>query len=143
MSWSSTSPLPSHDDLRAIVRTTFENAKLAGGRLRTMRAAPSTRCLGWRRFRRNRWWRCRCPNADLTTTSSGNGSARFIEQAPGLTVWRGGEGFTDVGGCANVKAFLQSVLDGAEAPRVVVFCDEIEKAFAGTGNRSVGRNDRE
>jgi len=39
----------------------------------------------------------------------------------------------DVGGCANVKAFLQSVLDGAEAPRVVVFCDEIEKAFAGTG----------
>ena len=25
---------------------------------------------------------------------------QVIEQAPGLTVWRGGEAFTDVGGCA-------------------------------------------
>jgi len=72
-------PLPSDDDLRAIVRTTFENAKLAA-RLRTMRAAPLTRCLGWRRFPRNRWWRCRCQSAASTTTSSGSGSARSLNR---------------------------------------------------------------
>ena len=32
-----------------------------------------------------------------------------------------------------MKTFLRAVIGGAEPPRVVVFVDEIEKAFAGTG----------
>ena len=48
-------------------------------------------------------------------------------------MWRGGEAFGDLGGLDNVKTFLKAVLAGIDPPRVVVFMDEIEKAFAGTG----------
>ena len=58
---------------------------------------------------------------------------QVIEQAPGLSVWRGGETFDDIGGCLNIKRFLTAVIEGEEAPRGIVFLDEIEKAFAGTG----------
>ena len=58
---------------------------------------------------------------------------QIIEQTPGLSVWRGGETFEDIGGVENVKSFLRAVLRGVDPPRVVVFIDEIEKAFAGTG----------
>ena len=61
-----------------------------------------------------------------------------VEQAPGLTIWRGGETFADIGGCDNIKRFLSAVLTGQESPRVVVFVDEIEKAFAGTGTDTSG-----
>ena len=58
---------------------------------------------------------------------------QVIEQTPGLSVWRGGETFDDIGGCGNIKCFLTAVINGEEAPRGIVFLDEIEKAFAGTG----------
>jgi hypothetical protein len=38
----------------------------------------------------------------------------------------------------NIKRFLKAVLTGREAPRVIVFVDEIEKAFAGTGTDMSG-----
>jgi hypothetical protein len=56
-----------------------------------------------------------------------------VEQTPGLTIWLGGETFDQIGDCENIKSFLAAVLHGCEAPRVIVFVDEIEKAFAGTG----------
>lgn len=63
---------------------------------------------------------------------------QVIEQTPGLTVWRGGETFDDVGGCSNIKRFLAAVIQGEEPPRGVVFLDEIEKAFAGMGTDMSG-----
>src|SRR5262249_29434125 len=57
---------------------------------------------------------------------------------PGLAIWRGGERFDQIGGCENIKRFLTAVLQGREAPRVIVFVDEIEKAFAGTGTDMSG-----
>lgn len=54
-----------------------------------------------------------------------------IEQAPGLSVWRGAETFDDIGGVENVKKFGRSVLGGTQPPRAIVFIDEIEKAMAG------------
>jgi SpoVK/Ycf46/Vps4 family AAA+-type ATPase len=61
-----------------------------------------------------------------------------VEQTPGLTIWRSGETFDQIGGCDNIKRFLTAVLQGQEAPRVIVFVDEIEKAFAGTGTDMSG-----
>ena len=58
---------------------------------------------------------------------------QVIAQTPGLSVWRNGETFDNIGGCENVKRYLQAVLNGNQPPRVVVFVDEIEKALAGTG----------
>ena len=61
-----------------------------------------------------------------------------VEQTPGLTIWRGGETFDQIGGCENIKRFLTAALLGREAPRVIVFVDEIEKAFTGTGTDMSG-----
>jgi hypothetical protein len=127
-----TQPLPSHEDLRSIVRTTFEHAKLAlPAEDDESRAVDAL--LGLAAFPAEQVVAMSLSKRGLDHDQLWERKRQVIEQAPGLTVWRGGEGFADVGGCANVKMFLKSVLDGAEAPRVVVFCDEIEKAFAGTG----------
>src|SRR5207253_3790523 len=39
-----------------------------------------------------------------------------IEQTHGLSVWRGGEKFSDIGGCENIKQFLTRLMNGKERP---------------------------
>lgn len=56
-----------------------------------------------------------------------------IEQTPGLSVWKGGESYDAVGGCANIKGFLDRFIGGRSSFNAVVFIDEIEKAMAGAG----------
>ncbi len=60
-----------------------------------------------------------------------------INAAPGLSVWMGGEKFSDIGGCDNAKTFLQAVIKGNDAPRGIVWLDEIEKSI-GTGADTSG-----
>lgn len=50
---------------------------------------------------------------------------KAIEATPGLSVWRGGESFDDIGGCENVKTFMRAILAGNDPPRAIVFIDEI------------------
>lgn len=57
---------------------------------------------------------------------------QMIEQAPGLSVWRGGERFADVGGLAHIKDKLGRLFAGNEPPNAIVFVDEIEKMLAGS-----------
>jgi hypothetical protein len=59
------------------------------------------------------------------------GKRQSVEQTPGLTIYRGKETFEDVRGVAIAKKFLQRLLEGRDAPNVLVFMDEIEKMFAG------------
>ncbi len=63
---------------------------------------------------------------------------QMIEQTPGLSVWRGGDRFSDIGGVDNAKRFLTRLLSGRNAPRAVVFVDEIEKSLAGSAEDSSG-----
>lgn len=58
---------------------------------------------------------------------------KMIEQTPGLTVWRGGETFDQIGGCDSVKAYLRDYMTGPARMRAVVWIDEIEKSLAGAG----------
>lgn len=61
---------------------------------------------------------------------------QMIEQTPGLSVWRGREKFSDIGGLSNAKEFFSLMLAGNETPRAIVFVDEIEKAFGGATSGS-------
>lgn len=45
---------------------------------------------------------------------------------------------SDIGGLASVKTFCERVVTGNDAPRTIIFMDEIEKAFAGTGTDMSG-----
>jgi len=55
----------------------------------------------------------------------------MIEETPGLSCWRGGESFDDIGGLSNVKNYCQSLINGRKKYGAVVFIDEIEKLLAG------------
>lgn len=60
-----------------------------------------------------------------------------IEQTPGLTVYRGGSSFDDIGGCFAAKEELTSVMCGRMPYNVVVWIDEIEKSnLTSTGDLS-------
>ena len=63
---------------------------------------------------------------------------QVIEQVRGLTVWRGGEKFADLGGLDNAKNFFSKLFSGPERPDGIVFTDEIEKVFAGFGTDTSG-----
>ena len=89
--------------------------------------------VGLAAFPPSRSWRCRFRRPGLDLDRLWERKCQAVEQTPGLTIWRGGETFDQIGGCENIKCFLRAVLQGQEAPRVIVFVDEIEKAFAGTG----------
>lgn len=54
-----------------------------------------------------------------------------IEQTPGLSIYSGSERFVDIGGVANAKDFLSSVLRGKQEPGSIVFLDELDKSMAG------------
>ncbi len=52
---------------------------------------------------------------------------RQVEQTRGLSIYRGGETFADLGGLEAVKSYLSAVMGGRKPPRTVVWLDEIEK----------------
>lgn len=56
-----------------------------------------------------------------------------IEQVKGLRVYRGKEKFSDLGGLESLKQYWLRAVKGKNRVRLVVFIDEIEKHFAGTG----------
>lgn len=56
---------------------------------------------------------------------------RMVEETPGLSVWRGGEGFDDLRGVDNISDFIRLIFKGNNPPKAVVFLDEIEKDMAG------------
>jgi hypothetical protein len=125
-------PLPSADELGRIVRETFKDAGLdvpdEGLSVRAIDAV-----IGLATFPAEQALAMSLVAGALDTEDLWERKRQIIEQTPGLSVWRGGESFDDLGGLQNVKRFLQAVLAGIDPPRVIVFIDEIEKAFAGTG----------
>mgnify|MGYP002133191517 FL=1 len=56
---------------------------------------------------------------------------KLISSTPGLRVYTGPEKFEAIGGCDQIKSFMRGVINGKEAPNVIVFIDEGEKMFAG------------
>jgi len=55
-----------------------------------------------------------------------------IAETAGLSVYAGQETFKDLGGVDQAKGFFKRLLVGKRKPGAVVFCDEIEKALAGS-----------
>jgi hypothetical protein len=61
---------------------------------------------------------------------------QMIQQTKGLSVWRGTETLDDLGGLANLKAFLRKIIKGKRRPRAFVYVDEIEKSINPEGDLS-------
>jgi len=125
-------PLPSVEDLERIVRETFRDAGLdePDGGL-AVRAVDAL--IGLASFPAEQALAMSLVDGKLDPEDLWERKRQIIEQTPGLSVWRGGETFEDLGGLDQVKRFLRAVMAGIDPPRVIVFIDEIEKAFAGAG----------
>ncbi len=125
-------PLPSAGELELTVRETFKAADLEEPDQDLLGKAVDA-LIGLAAFPAEQTLAMSLTKHSLDTEDLWERKRQVIEQTPGLSVWRGGETFQDIGGCESVKEFLRAVLAGIDPPRVVVFIDEIEKAFAGTG----------
>lgn len=60
-----------------------------------------------------------------------------IDETPALKVITGGS-FDRLGGLAQAKKFMAGILNGNDAPRAIVFIDEIEKALGGAAGDTSG-----
>ena len=125
-------PLPSGEDLQSIIQETYNSADLTEPDPLLLSKAIDA-LLGLAAFPAEQSLAMSLTQAGLDPDVLWERKRQVIEQTPGMRVWRGGESFDQVGGCNNIKSFLTALLSGGESPRVVVFVDEIEKAFAGTG----------
>lgn len=130
-------PLPSEQDLAAIVSTCFTDAGLDAPAAGVVSKAVDA-LVGLAAFPAEQVVAMSLKKAGLDFAGLWERKRQVIEQAPGLSVWRGGETFDQIGGCSNVKTFLRRLVGGRRPPRVIVFIDEIEKAFAGFGTDTSG-----
>lgn len=125
-------PLPALNDLERIVLDTYGAADLeAPGPDILTRATDAL--IGLAAFPAEQALAMSLTSKGLDASGLWERKRKLIEQTPGLSIWRGSESFERIGGASNIKEFLTAVLNGIEPPRVIVFIDEIEKAFAGTG----------
>jgi hypothetical protein len=130
-------PLPSAEELALLVRETFEAAELPEPPEETITRAVDA-LVGLAAFPAEQVLAMSLSKDGLDFERLWDRKRQAVEQTPGLTIWRGGETFDRIGGCENIKRFLDAVIHGEEAPRVIVFVDEIEKAFAGSGTDTSG-----
>lgn len=123
-------PLPGPQDLEQIVFELYRSAGLGAPDLETATKAVDA-LVGLGAFPAEQSTAMCLRKDGLDLHALWDRKRRVIEEIPGLSVWSGAETFDDIGGCENVKRFLRAIVAGEESPRVIVFCDEIEKAFAG------------
>jgi hypothetical protein len=125
-------PLPSVADLERVVRDTFTAADLTPPTPEVLTKATDA-LVGLAGFPAEQALAMSLTQKGLDTAGLWERKRKLIEQTPGLSIWRGNDSFEQIGGADNIKQFLSAVLNGIDPPRVIVFIDEIEKAFAGSG----------
>jgi hypothetical protein len=82
----------------------------------------------------------------LDTEALWNRKVEEIERTRGLSVWRGKDGFSAMGGVEQAKKFGRNIIGGRKQYRTYILIDELEKAVAGADNSDgeprVRRHDR-
>jgi hypothetical protein len=131
--------LPTPEELAAIRDSILDDAgidRTTIDALTNARAVDAT--LGLSAFGAEQVLAMSLTRTGLDTAELWSRKRTMIQQTPGLECYAGPDRFEDIGGCDNVKKFLQALLAGKRAPRCIVFLDEIEKALAGTRGDTSG-----
>lgn len=132
-------PLPTSAEIQTIICDTFKYAKLDAPDADTLGKATDA-LLGLPAFPAEQST-AMCldrKSAKLDITELWAHKRQVISQTPGLSVWDGSERLEDIGGIESVKKFCSAVMTGNDAPKTIIFMDEIEKAFAGNGTDMSG-----
>lgn len=126
-------PLPTTEQLEEIVKDSYAAAELKPSKDNISRAVDAI--CGLAAFPAEQACFMSMEKDGLDFDYLWERKRQAISQTNGLSVWRGGERFSDIGGCDNVKNFFKGILDKY---RAIVFIDEIEKAVAGAGGDTSG-----
>ena len=120
-------PLPDKEQLAGIIREQFKSASLDEPDDATLnRAVDAT--AGLAAFPAEQVTAMSLTKDGIDFDALWERKRKMIEQTPGLSVWRGGQKFSDIGGLENAKSFLNRVIGSRKPPKVVVMVDEIEKS---------------
>jgi len=132
-------PLLTIQDLQKIVKDTYKFAKLQEPTEETVNKATDA-LIGLPAFPAEQAT-AMCLNVKASTLDIlelWERKRQIVSQTPGLSVWNGPEKMEDIGGIKAAKDFFTRVVNGNDAPKTIIFLDEIEKAFAGTGTDTSG-----
>lgn len=130
-------PLPNEAQLASIVNETYDAVEIKRPEPPLLNKAVDALC-GLAAFSAEQVCAMSVTEDGLDLPQLWERKRQQIEQTPGLSVWRGQQKFTDIGGCGNIKQFLTAVKNGENRPRAVVFQDELEKQVAGSGGDTSG-----
>jgi hypothetical protein len=131
--------LPDVEDLEVIVSDVFEYAKFPPPDKTTLGKATAA-LVGLPTFTAEQSvaMSLDVKNKCLNIDNLWERKRQTINQTRGLSVYTGSDEFDDVGGLTNVKNFLTRIMEGNDPPQAIIFLDEIEKSFAGSGTDSSG-----
>lgn len=125
-------PLPTEEQLSAIVLQQHENASLKTDATTTTAAVEALRGLS--AFSAEQITAMSLTKDGLQVDSLWEKKRQTIEQTPGLKVFRGGDNFDSIGGLSQVKRYMVDLLTGRSKPNALVWLDEAEKAMPGGTN---------
>lgn len=141
-------PLPTANELNALVASEYDNASKTVNRKLEPDAETLSKAtdalIGLPAFPA-RQSTAMCLS---TTANDGKGSLdltelwerkrQVVSQTPGCSIYKGSETLADVRGLDSVVNFLRKRMSGKNPPKCILFQDEVEKAFAGTGTDMSG-----
>jgi hypothetical protein len=129
--------LPNEAEIRKLVTDVYQSAEFdAPADELVSKAADAV--LGLAAFPAEQALAMSLTRKGLDLTALWERKRQTIEQAKGMSVLRSNIMFANLGGMSNLTAYLTRVQNGKKRPRGIVFVDEIEKAFAGTGTDTSG-----
>lgn len=133
-------PLPTVEQLQAVVMDAYKSAKIdAGPDAETLQKATNA-LIGLPAFPADQST-AMClddKTGKLDTSELWSRKRQVISQTPGCSVYEGTETLKDVAGLESVVNFLRKRMSGKNPPKALLFMDEVEKAFAGTGTDMSG-----
>lgn len=122
-------PLPTDEELLEIVDTLLESADITVEEETRQAALDAIRGLS--SFPAEQSVAMCLKKSGIDIPNLWERKRALISGTPGLRVYSGEETFENIGGCDQIKRFMQGIIGGKEPPRVIVFIDEGEKMFAG------------
>lgn len=127
-------PLPTEEELKAIIAGVVDGTEAAVTAKEKTAAVDALRGLS--AFPAEQSVAMNLRKSGLDVDGLWEVKRKLISNTPGLRVYDGPEKFDGIGGCEQIKRFMQGVIKGKDAPNVIVFIDEGEKMFAGATGES-------
>lgn len=130
-------PLPTAEELAELVSKEFEYSKSGKPDADTLSKATDA-LIGLPTFPAQQSTAMCLSNRKLDVPELWERKRQVIAQTPGCSVYKGSETLADVRGLESVVNFLRKRMSGKNPPKCILFQDEVEKAFAGTGTDMSG-----